>query len=156
MSYFIAISGTAAESLAPARGRLVPCSGAQMYFRNLAEHIAGAYGGPVYLWDDGESDTSDDIVCEACDEIQLHGKPAPEAAFGLMLSQCEASRSTMHVWWPSSIENAGRLSSLPVVASAAEAIRLFSSQASIGKPIGLVLHPNYAFEWTAGTGFGVF
>jgi len=141
MSYFIAISGPRAATLQPIRGALVAVSQAQPYFRALEQQLALYNGGPVFLWDDAESDTSDDLVCEACDEIQLQGKREPELAFAKMLTACADARCSLHVWWPARLEALGGLSELPMTASAAEALQLFVSQATRGVPIGFVLQP---------------
>jgi hypothetical protein len=153
MSYFVAISGQRATSLAPARGKLVPAVDAQAYFRESASIVAARTGGPVFLWDDGESDTSDDLVCEACDEIQLHGKSEPELAFARMLQACAAVGCSLHVWWPSQTSS---IPDLPTASSVVEAIRLFISQASRGASIGFALHPNYVSKPTAGDGLQSF
>jgi hypothetical protein len=142
MSYFVAISGEHASSISPGRGRFVPASETQDYFRSIAQRIASATGRPVVLWDDSETDTSDDLVCEACDEIQLLGKDFPESAFASMLSTCEETGCRLYVWWPSHLQVIGGLDALPVTTSAADALMLFVSQASRGTYIGFVLQPN--------------
>ena len=142
MSYFVAVSGPNAAELVPPRGRLVAASEAQQYFRALAAQIAVSGDAAVFLWDDLESDTSDDLVCEACDEIQLQGKQAPESAFAQMLFLSASAGCTIHVWWPARVEAAGGFARLPVAVSAEGALQLFSAQASHGTPIGLVLRPN--------------
>lgn len=148
MSYFVAISGEKASSISPVRGRFVAASNAQSYFSGLAELIGRATGQPVFLWDDDETGTSDDLVCEACDEIQLAGNSEPDSAFASMLESCEVAGCTLHVWWPSHLESIGGLSALPVSHSAAKALELFVAQASQGANVGLVLQPNYSSEPT--------
>ena len=148
MSYFVAISGKNASSISPVRGKFVAASDAQSYFSGLAGLIGRGTGQPVFLWDDDETGTSDDLVCEACDEIQLAGKSEPGSAFASMLASCEAAGCTLHVWWPSRLEDIGGLSGLPVSPTAAKALELFVAQASQGASIGLVLQPNYSSEPT--------
>jgi hypothetical protein len=155
MSYFVAICGAGAGSLPVRRGNLLPAALAQPYFRQFEAELSDITGGPVYLWDDSESDTSDDLVCEACDEVQLQAKQFPDCAFTAIFPQCVETRSSLFAWWPADGGEDFSLSSLPIVRSATDALELFVSQASSGAPIGFALRPNYAFKRTAGREFDV-
>jgi hypothetical protein len=62
MSYFTVIVGDIG-ALVPDAGTLVLVRDAQSYIAALGETLSEADGRPQFLWEDGESGTSTDVVC---------------------------------------------------------------------------------------------
>jgi len=97
MSYFATIAGIDLSERLP-RGRLIPLSESQYYTQALAPYIEGEDGTPAFLWDDNETDTSHEIICDAETEIQSGASPE-HTDLGRALFICSELGATLRVWW---------------------------------------------------------
>ncbi|QBB71620.1 hypothetical protein ELE36_15340 [Pseudolysobacter antarcticus] len=137
MSYFITISGKNAESVEVPSGRLIPIREAQSYLAKLAALIEAADGSPSLWWDDGETETSTELVCAAEEDI-FEDRLIEESALGKVIERCESLHTVIRIWWASDDADPFKL---PTVKNAAEAYALIQSDGSKGFRLAFVLQP---------------
>lgn len=138
MSYFIILSGANVRAIDVPIGRLIPTSEAQAYVARLAPQINALDGDPAMLWDDGETGTSDEIVCAVESDV-LEGLSLDALPLISVIKNCESHHVSVRVWWANNDPLA--FSQVPEVVSAAEALTLFKKNAGNGSSMGVVLHP---------------
>ena len=146
MSYFAVLSGNGAASVDVAAGTLVPIEAAQSYLASLAAKIAEHDGAPSFFWDDNETGTSHEIICDA--EDALREGAFDQSALSQLIYACEQRGLSLRVWWAASDRDA--FLQVPQTNTAAETysvLRPLSDQARTN--ICFALRPNYSVKWTA-------
>ena len=97
MSYFVLVCGKGVEGLDLGEGHLVRADQAQAYVLRVVAQL-DAESGPFYLWDDGESGTSNDLVCEA-EEYLVDGRDIQTSSLGRLLLSSRKATVSVYVWW---------------------------------------------------------
>ena len=97
MSYFMTVSGAIKAADVPPPGKLVPASQAQTYIARLEPSLSKLDGAPVYLIDDGETGTSDDLVMDAKEAI-WEQRPLEHLPFIVLLERCLKNGWPFRVW----------------------------------------------------------
>jgi hypothetical protein len=136
MSYFATIAGIEPPTRLE-RGRLTPLSASQCYTQTLTPYIEAEDGIPAYLWDDEETNTSNEIICDAEGEIQSGVDPA-ETDLGKILLLCSTAKATFRVWWAG---RPGAHEELRQTGNIEEALEVVAEQAIAGS-IGFVYKPS--------------
>jgi hypothetical protein len=97
MSYFAIVSGDIAR-LSSGKGQFVPLAETQGYVTRAVEQIMSFEEGPFYLWDDGETGTSTDLVTEG--EEHLFGRGTLlDTSLHVLLSSAEGCAASVYIWW---------------------------------------------------------
>lgn len=123
MSYFVTISGTVTEADVLVPARLIPASKAQRYIANLEAELKRLDGAPVYLVEDGDTGTSEDLVMEV-NEALWEGRPASGLPLVVMLERCFVNKRNFRFWLAnSSASSHVHVHPVPDINSVLEAIR---------------------------------
>jgi len=143
MSYFAVISGKNAKSVSVREGHLVPLSESQPYIANLTDALAERDGTPALLWDDGETGTSNDVIC-AAEEDLWEERGLESSALWQLLVNCDRSAVSVRVWWANNDPNAFQRVDIATSASEVLALILRQMDGSSGGPrnICFVMHPS--------------
>jgi len=99
------VAGAITAADVPPPGKLVPASQAQTYIAQLEAALTKLDGSPVYLIDDGETGTSDDLVMETKEAI-CEKRPTDNLAFIVLLNRCFAQKWSFRVWLAGNQTNA--------------------------------------------------
>ena len=91
------VAGSITAGDVPPPGRLVPASKAQPYIARLEADIARLDGSPVYLIDDGESGTSEDLIMET-NEALWEERPVAELPLVILLERCFKNNWNFRAW----------------------------------------------------------
>jgi hypothetical protein len=97
MSYFMTVAGSIAAGDVPPPAKLVPAAQAQSYIAKLEPHLIELDGGPVYLVDDGDSGTSEDVVMETYEALWAK-QPVGGLPFVVLLERCFDRGWNFRVW----------------------------------------------------------
>jgi hypothetical protein len=135
MSYFAVIVGDIG-ALVPGAGTLVPVRDAQSYIAALGETLSEADGRPQFLWEDGESGTTTDVVREAEERIQDGARPE-DTIVGRLIRQCTPGGNGLRIWWAGNEPNSHQR--VENVSTEIDAMTLLKSQALAGENIALHL-----------------
>lgn len=136
MSYFATIAGIDLSGRLP-RGRLIPLSESQYYTQDLAPYIEGEDGTPAFLWDDNETDTSHEIICDAETEIQSGASPE-HTDLGKALLVCSEFGATLRVWWAGRPDAEKKLESLEHI----EHVLILAAEQALTESIGFIFKPS--------------
>ncbi|MBP5971883.1 hypothetical protein HW132_03820 [Brasilonema sp. CT11] len=139
MSYFIIISGKSVSALSVDEGFLTPIKRAQSYISSLASDISSLDGSPAYLWEDGKSGTSTEIVYNLENHVREE-KSLNASVFGKVISDCESLRLSLRLWWANN--NPHAFTDVACVKTMAEVYSIISQQACNCDVITLLFKPN--------------